>query len=469
MLVAEPALHRDHATGVDVHRNESTLRARDLPQAPSQEVFPIFIHQGPNVDNIPKLEIVAKAALGPVNVGARHDGFGRVLCPALDAQPHLAITNLQHDRGAPFSVEVNIPRDRDIGQCCLPIVQLSGINPFARAAPHPLLAVIDFELTAQRHSRNGLHFRVNRRAHGITARKEFSFSKVFAQLPPDFIGEIITRWQFGLEAGKVTVLHRPQWHVCLGQECRPVDVAILHHLLEHKVPTRQEPVLAAHRVVIGRSLGQRGQRRSLVRGQLCQGLVKIGLACGCHPIGVLAQENLIHIKFKDLLLAEGLLDPGGKDDLLDLALGPAVTGQQEIFHHLLGDGGCPAQVAPPCPDRIETSRRNPAQVIAIMGVEIFVLSADKGLFYHVGYRFSGRKQAAFLREFIDDPAFTGIDAADRCRLVLGQRLVTGQIAPVHPQDSTDRQSDHRHRHGHGGENPTEKGQNEPDHDRLHPC
>ena len=81
-------------------------------------------------------------------------------------------------------------------------------------------------------------------------------------------------------------------------------------------------------------------------GQLTKGFVEIGLRCRCDAIAVLTKVNLVEIKLQDLLLAQRFLDPGGKDDLLDLARKLAVTRQKEVLHHLLGDGRCTAHRAP---------------------------------------------------------------------------------------------------------------------------
>ncbi len=59
-------------------------------------------------------------------------------------------------------------------------------------------------------------------------------------------------------------------------------------------------------------------------------------------------------------------------------------------------------------------------------VEVLVLGADEGVLHHVGISSIGTKRAAFLREFVDDPPFAGIDAADRGRRVLCKAFVDGR-------------------------------------------
>ena len=51
----------------------------------------------------------------------------------------------------------------------------------------------------------------------------------------------------------------------------------------------------------------------------------------------------------------------------------------------------------------------------------------------------GDEQAAFLGEFVDDPALAGIDPADRGGRVLRQAFVAGQVAGIHVEDAAQRQ------------------------------
>ena len=74
-----------------------------------------------------------------------------------------------------------------------------------------------------------------------------------------------------------------------------------------------------------------------MRCQLPKRFVEIGLCSRRHTIGVLTEENFVQIKFKYLFLIQGFLDPGRKDDFLDLAFGTARSIQQKVFHNLLGN------------------------------------------------------------------------------------------------------------------------------------
>ena len=161
-------------------------------------------------------------------------------------------------------------------------------------------------------------------------------------------------------------------------------------------------------------------KRGLMRGQLPKRFVEIGLCRGRHTIGILTQENFIEIKFKDLFLIQGFLDPSRKDDFLDLAFGTARSIQQKVFHHLLGNGRGPAHIASTRHRRIAKGRRDPADVIAWMGIEIFILCRNKRLFDH-HRNFLGRgEQTPFLGEFINDAPLGRINATDCWGFILRQ-------------------------------------------------
>jgi hypothetical protein len=62
-----------------------------------------------------------------------------------------------------------------------------------------------------------------------------------------------------------------------------------------------------------------------MRGKRGQRFVEIGLCSGGHAIAVLAEEDLVQIKLKDLFLVQRLFNARGENDFLDLALGVAIT------------------------------------------------------------------------------------------------------------------------------------------------
>ena len=114
-------------------------------------------------------------------------------------------------------------------------------------------------------------------------------------------------------------------------------------------------------------------------------------------------------------------------------------------------------------DRLQRRCRDPAGVISFVDVKILVFGGNEGLFHKIRDVFGRDKQAAFLREFVDQVAFAGIDSADGRRLVLCQRFVAGQVTAVHPEHAAHGQREHGNGQRHKAEDAPEKGKDEPDH------
>ena len=164
-----------------------------------------------------------------------------------------------------------------------------------------------------------------------------------------------------------------------------------------------------------------------MRGKSGQRFVEIGLRSGGHTIAVLAEEDLVQIKLKDLVLRQCLFQPCGQNDLFDLALNTARAIKKKVLHHLLGNRRRPAQICAPADNRIAKGRDHARHVITLVGVEMLVLGRHKGLLYQLGDILRGHKQAPLLGEFVDDPAFARINPADGGRGILGKAFVARQV------------------------------------------
>ena len=310
---------------------------------------------------------------------------------------------------------------------------------------------------AQRISCLCLHLGINGRAHRQAARKELAFAKVLRQLAADFISKIITGRQGGAETGEIPILHRAQRLLDFNLINGVGDVAVFKHFPQHIVAPFLQPRLTSHRMEFPRRLGHRGQRRRLMGGQLTQGLVEIALRRCRHPVGVLPEKNLVEIKFKDLILVQRLLQTGGEDDLFDLARRLAVAGQQEVFHHLLGDRRRPAHVIPARAHRLNCGGGNTTGIIAIVGIEILVLSRDKRLFHQIRNLRRRGEQAPFLGKLINHPPLARINPADGWWLILRQGFMTGKVTPIDPENRSQCQRNHGNAQGYGAEDRTKEG------------
>ena len=127
-----------------------------------------------------------------------------------------------------------------------------------------------------------------------------------------------------------------------------------------------------------------------------------------------------------------------------------------MLHQLLGDGGSPAQAFPSCHQGFERNDSHAAGIIAFVGVEILVLRRDKRRLDQIRNIRRAHKEATLAREFIDDLAVSGIDAADGGRGILGKGRVVGQIAPINVKHRTNHEGPQRNPHDQRGEESAEK-------------
>ena len=149
----------------------------------------------------------------------------------------------------------------------------------------------------------------------------------------------------------------------------------------------------------------------------------------------MTKENFIHIEFKDFILGQGLFQPRGQNDFLDLAFYRSAAIKQKVLHHLLGDGRRTARVFTARADRLKPSRHHARDIIAFVGEKMLVFRRNEREFHQIWNIFYWHKQAAFLGKFVNHPAFAGINPADGGGGVLRQTFMAGQAFGIHPEDT----------------------------------
>ncbi len=97
-----------------------------------------------------------------------------------------------------------------------------------------------------------------------------------------------------------------------------------------------------------------------------------------------------------------------------------------------------------------------------MDIEILVLGRNERLFDQIGNVFGGGEQTAFDSEFINDPAFAGINPTDRLWLILRQAFMAGQVFAIDPKDRTDAKRDNSRAKRHKREKSAKNGKDESD-------
>ena len=161
------------------------------------------------------------------------------------------------------------------------------------------------------------------------------------------------------------------------------DDAVLLHAIEHVGEAILGAVGMAVGIVIIRSLEQARQHGALGEREILRRFAEITARGHLDAPGGAAEIGRIEIQFEDLVLAQRVFEPRCHDHLADLALIGHVLADQEIFHHLLGDGRAalrPARIGQIADEGADDA----ALVDAVVLVEAPVLGGDEGLLHQIG-------------------------------------------------------------------------------------
>ena len=387
----------------------------------------------------------------------------RVMIQTFDPDARALPIDLQHHGDRPAR---DIACYGGLGQGLAPcslISQKLGRKSRGRATPQAAIAVIAFQGAAQRDLGHALQAFIHARTHRIAARQELALAILRRKLAADLIGEIVARRHGGAEWLDMAALDSFKRRGLRTLHFSARDIAVFIHLAQHIVAATDGAIVIAHRVKIRRRLRQRGQIGRLFQRQRFEIGVEVGLGRRSHAIGILAKEDLVEIKLKDAFLAQRGFDPGGKDDLAHLALDRARPVEQEVLHHLLGDGRGAAHIAPARADSLDKGRRNGARIIAAVLIEIAIFRRNKGMGHQIGDFLGRHEQAALGGEFIHDHPFARINPADRGGRVIGQGVMAGQVMGIDVKHAAHGHGDCDRAKGHSAEDRAEKANCESDH------
>jgi hypothetical protein len=186
MLVGEPALHRQHAAGVHVHRHETALHLGDLAQRPAHEGPIAVAGHGAHMHHVADGQEVARHPRPVARVAVLVDGtrpcdiLGGMKWPssssATSSMPMRALLSPTSSTTAGVPA-VDVARDLGRGQRgapapASPAFQFGRVDRVDRPAPAALVAVEAFQRPTQRAFGHPLQILVHRGAHGIAAGEE---------------------------------------------------------------------------------------------------------------------------------------------------------------------------------------------------------------------------------------------------------------------------------------------------------
>ena len=149
-------------------------------------------------------------------------------------------------------------------------------------------------------------------------------------------GTAITHLATGDDAEGLTA---GQFILGLGQ------AAVIHQQLQHQITAGLGPLREAPWVVIGGAFYQTDQQGDLIDIQLVDRNAEVevgGEAETVDPLReVLPQIDLVEVGLEDLVLAVAIVDQHSHIGFLQFSPQAALTGQEEVFGQLLGEGTAP--------------------------------------------------------------------------------------------------------------------------------
>ena len=186
------------------------------------------------------------------------------------------------------------------------------------------------------------------------------------------------------------------------------DETVLRHPFDDVKLARPGPAGVGNRVVGRRRLGQPGEHGGLRNAHILQGQAEIGFRGSGKAIRAIAQENLIHVDFKNLIFCQGMLEFEGQQNFVDLAGVAFFRRQVNIAGDLHRDGGgalafCPAQVGQrrPC----HTQVIDPA-----MREKAGVLDGEHRVLHDLRNLVNRHEPAALFAELANDHTVGGVDS-----------------------------------------------------------
>ena len=209
------------------------------------------------------------------------------------------------------------------------------------------------------------------------------------------------------------------------------DKAVFQHPVDDVALAHACTFGVADRVVGGRGLGQSGQHGGFGNRDVLERLAKVGFAGGCKTVGPVAQEDLVHVDLKDLVLAEHVFELEGQQDFVNLA-GKRLFGRQvHVARHLHGDGRGP--LALDLADVGQTGAQHAQVIHPAVLVEARVFNRQHRIDHDLR-DFANRGQVSPLfAKFADQIAFFRVDAQRQLGAVVGQVRDVGQVRKCHRQ------------------------------------
>ena len=164
---------------------------------------------------------------------------------------------------------------------------------------------------------------------------------------------------------------------------------------------------------------------------------EIDVGSGFHPIGALAEVNLVHVHFQDFLLGVFLLDLESDEGFVELPAQGLFLGQEVVLGQLLGNGAAALDLAPP--DVGVDGTADAPEIDAAVFIETDIFRCQESVLQVLGHLVDGHRDPVFLRIYGGDQIALGIKKMGRSHggHVLGEDLGSGEFG--HGEEGGNRQ------------------------------
>ena len=217
-----------------------------------------------------------------------------------------------------------------------------------------------------------------------------------------------TRHVHHVVEARIDRLARGHKRICLcGGLLGDGDVFLLRHQRQHQVAALPDTIRILQRIVEGRALRHRGQRRRFREGHARGRLAEVVTRRRIDAVPPMTEVNRVQIRFEDLRLVVASLHVTRRALLAQLAPDRRVAPVDQIRMHvadkLLRDGARTARIAH---YRVLHRRRDADQVDAVVLIEALVFDGNERLPDVARQRCDRDARAQLFAEFANDRTVT---------------------------------------------------------------
>ena len=299
------------------------------------------------------------------------------------------------------------------------VVEARGVELDGRAPP-ALPLVHRAQPLADRLLGGGLQARIHGHFHRHAAGLDGHVAVLRDELPPHLF-QVPPAGRVGRDGRqRDRLLH-------LRVVVRARDVVVGEHAIEHVRLPPLGAVGVPARIDARGVLGKPRQDGGLAQVDVPDVLVEVVERCLFDAVVRAAEIDLVQVEEEDVVLGEVLLQAHREQDLLQLPAPALLAAEEEVLHHLLGDGRGPQPLLPA--ERVDDGGADERERVEPgVLVEVLVLGRDHRLHQHARDLVHRHDRAALAVELPHDRAVLRHHLGGRHRVVVLHAVEGGDLA-----------------------------------------